>query len=135
MFNRKSIILIVLLVLFLLCPATVMALTGGPGAGGYSFYDSAETDAEAFSWDEIEWNETGSTGIPKESWPALQEVPIGFDFVFYGKSYSHVYISPWGYLTFNNFKWSYCNVEPIPTVGGSADNFIAGLWSYLLPST
>jgi len=133
MFNRKSIILVILLVL-LLCPATVMALTGGPDAGGYRFYDSEETDAEAFSWEDI-----SETTIGKDAW-RYDDMPIGvdigFEFKFYGNTYRKVYISEYGYLTFDDFQLSYFLLEPIPTPyhrGGPADNFIGGLWAHLLP--
>jgi len=86
---------------------------------------------DEFTWEEID-RETG-TGIPKDAWPNLQKVDIGFNFTFYDNIYSYVYISPWGYLTFNNLLWGYCRIDTIPTEGGSADNFIAGLWGYLHP--
>ena len=135
MFNKKSIVLIILLVL-LLCPATVMALTGGPDAGGYSFYDGTED----FSWEDI--SETAidkPTTIGKDAWRYDDmpiEVDIGFEFKFYGNTYRKVYISEYGYLTFDNFQLSYFLLEPIPTPyhrGGPADNFIGGLWANLLP--
>ena len=131
----KKVFIVLLTLLFLLFPITSIALTGGPDIDGYNFVDSNSEGAPAFVWDEVGQDE--GIGIPKENWPNLQYIDIGFDFTFYGNTYSHIYISPWGYLTFNNFKLASCYVDPIPTAtkDGRDDNLIAGVWSYLLPST
>ena len=140
MLNRtlKALLLLVVLMSF---PVTAMDLTGRPDAGGYRFYDSNETDAEPFSWTSIA-TDPNSSYIPKETWGNTptphQEVPIGFTFDFYGNRYSSVYISPYGYITFDPDAWlSYCKIEPIPTLahhGWAADNFIAGVWGFLYPA-
>ena len=126
----KKLLIVALLVLMF--PMTSIA--GGPDNGGYSFVDSSD-----FVWDEISAYE--GTGIPKGNWPDLQEVSIGFDFTFYGNVYDKVYISPYGYLTFDNDITCYsADPKPIPTSGSDFrvnphDNFIAGVWGHLLPST
>ena len=64
---------------------------------------------------------------------ATQE--IGFDFLFYGASYNVVEISSNGFISFNlTGNSACCSGEPIPTAGGSIDNFIAGYWEDLAPS-
>jgi len=121
-----------LMLLFLLCPTGTMALTGGPDRGGYTFSDTG-----SFSWEELGWTST----ISKETWNADKyariPIKIGFNFPFYGKSYSTVYVSRYGYLTFSEGSEKIFRegktIEPIPTRGGFADNFIAGMWAYLLP--
>ena len=140
MLNRTPIILILPLVL-LVYPATAMALTGGPDAGGYSFYDSDETGVDDFSWTDITSpdNPYTITEIPLKPNQMSGAIPIGFDFSFYGKIYSEVRVSSYGYLTFKSMpegtSYSWSGTSPIPTPGGSADNFIAGLWGYLNTAT
>ena len=133
----KKVFIVLLTLLFLLFPITSIALTGGPDSAGYIFVDS--TGASDFVWDNVSSYE--GIGIPKEDWPDLQEISIGFDFTFYGKTYDKVYISPYGYLTFDDYINCYSSdPRPIPTAGpdfrvNPHDNFIAGVWGYLLPST
>ena len=136
MLNRKSVVLMILLVL-MVCPATVMALTGGPDAGGYSFYDSNEKGAGDFSWVNIS---KSGTPIEKEVWlHGTMPVPvdIGFNFEFYGKVYSRVYVSEYGYITFEDHQLGYFKLETIPekALYGSTENFIAGVWANLFPGT
>ena len=120
---------------FIFSPPVSMSATGGPDAGGYSFSDSRE----GFSWTDIingdgDFNDVEFPNGTKPQ-DISEAIPIGFNFNFYGKSYSEIYVSSYGYLTFEDYIWDYCNVEPIPSAGGSADNFIAGLWGYLNPKT
>lgn len=139
MLNRTFAVLILLVTLVVFFPVSVVALTGGPDRGGYTFYDSQETGVDKFSWDDISKE---GTLIGKDVWnnatlvPVL--VPIGFDFTFYGETYSHVYVSEYGYVTFDDYQLGSFKLEDIPTPkhrGGAADNFIAGVWGDLFPGT
>lgn len=137
MLNRRFAVLALLLVL-LLFPTAGAALTGGPDAGGYTFYDSTEAGVEKFSWSDIT-REDGFTGGFTLSINTISEaIPIGFTFTFYGNTYSQIHISSRGYLTFEGMPAGtksilYSRPNPIPTAGGADDNFIAGLWGYLRP--
>ncbi|MEA2038907.1 MAG: hypothetical protein U9N82_03635 [Thermodesulfobacteriota bacterium] len=120
-------------------PCASMALTGGPDAGGYEYYDSDEEGAVPFTWDDLE-NSTTATGIEEfhEDLTTILfgPVPIGFTFTFYGVDYTNVYISKHGFLTFNDGPpVMYRDTEPIPTEGGTGDNFIAGMFAQLHPGT
>lgn len=144
--TRKLLALLIgVFFVFMFLPYASIALTGGPDAGGYGYYDSYEKDAAPFVWEGIE-NDDKSVGIP-EFKPTTKEggegailshpVDIGFTFTFYGIDYTKIYVSKYGYLTFNDGPpIAYCKIEPIPTKGrANADNFIAEMWAYLHPGT
>lgn len=138
MFRKILVVLIGMFFVLMFLPPVSMALTGGPDDGGYEYYDSNEKGVDPFVWVSIE-DSPNSVGIPEfhtEGSILFGPVPIGFTFTFYGVDYTEIYISKYGYLTFNDGpKIAYCKTEPIPTEGGSADNFIAGMWAYLHPGT
>jgi hypothetical protein len=131
-------------VLMFLPPAS-MALTGGPDAGGYEYYDSYEKGVSQFTWNDIQENDiqekdnsVAVSAFHEEGSILFGPVSMGKDFIFtfYGVPYTEIYISKYGYLTFNDGPpLAFCKIEPIPTEGGSADNFIAGMWAYLHPGT
>ena len=61
---------------------------------------------------------------------------IGFDFLFFGTSYSNVEISSNGFLTFTpTGNAGCCSGQSIPTAGGAINNFIAGYWEDLAPAS
>jgi len=138
MFRRISTLLIGIFFVLIFLPPASMALTGGPDADGYEYYDSDEEGAAPFVWNDIR-ESNNSVPIPEfheEGSILFGPVPIGFNFKFYGVDYTEIYISKYGYLTFNDGPpLAYCNIEQIPTEGGAADNFIAGMWAYLHPGT
>lgn len=124
---------------FVMTPGA-FALTGGPDRGGYTFYDSRENGVAAFSWKEISGAATlgGSGGTCDFKETKLKITPaidLGFNFKFYGNTYSKVYISIYGYITFEGAggNYAYFLGEPIPKIGGRVDNYIAGVMGALAP--
>jgi hypothetical protein len=120
-------------VFFVVCATPVMPLwaaTKGPDSFGYT-----ATDETTFSWEAITPGEGGSgTPIGPDEWigdadDGYVEVPIGFDFTFYGNSYSNVYISNNGLLSFGSGSREYGN-ECIPT-DNEPNNFIGIFWDDL----
>lgn len=61
-----------------------------------------------------------------------EEIPIGFDFQFYGLTYPSVKVSSNGYLTFGTDGTDFSN-DPIPSTT-QPNNFIAPFWDDLNPS-
>lgn len=65
--------------------------------------------------------------------------PIGFNFSFYGNSYSNFFIGSNGFITFldNSDLDGCCDGQPIPTPfdpnNSDPTNFIAGYWTDLFP--
>ena len=110
-----------------------LAMTGGPDSYGYRYTDSEEPGAEPFSWIDLSW-----TGIsyPLGNFDVSTDIPIGFNFEFYGTEYDTVRMSSSGFITFKKTSMSgYAGGEPIPTPGGLADNMIAAFWDNLKTGT
>src|SRR5258706_2297317 len=56
-------------------------------------------------------------------------IPIGFNFTFYGNTYTNAYISTNGYLTFNALSGAGCCSSPLlPSAGTLPDNLVALDW-------
>jgi hypothetical protein len=64
-------------------------------------------------------------------------IPLGFGFSFFGKKYSEVSIAACGLVTFSPaFFWKgQTKGDPVPLKKGTARNFVAGLWDYLVPNS
>lgn len=79
----------------------------------------------------------GTTGIrgPAGDDVLSSPVPIGFNFSFYGTSYSQLIISTNGFVTFSDWKGANgcCEGLPLPTPSGEPvpGNLIAGFWTDL----
>jgi subtilisin family serine protease len=86
-------------------------------------------DQEAYNWIDA----TSGTKISPFYDDDYESIAIGFDFVFYGNTYSTVKISSNGYLTFGVDGTDYTN-DAIPFTT-DPDNFIAPFWDDLNPAT
>lgn len=61
---------------------------------------------------------------------------MGFNFSFYGTTYSQAYISSNGFLTFNPDSYDGCCDGPsLPNLSSDPSNLIAGFWNDLNPSS
>ena len=137
---RKLLVLLigVFFVFISLAPVS-MAATGGPDAGGYEYYDSNEEDVAPFEWESIFYSKYSKAisdfTVDGGSAVLVGPIEIGFTFTFYGVDYTQVYISKYGYLTFNDGPpLGSPYIEPIPTDSRyKTENFIAGMWGYLHP--
>lgn len=121
-----------MLVLFFAAPFSVRSAQIGPDGFGYT-----ATDETLYEWDAITPFEGGSgTPIPPSSWTpnsddGYVEVPIGFDFRFYGNNRSNVFISSNGLLLFGSGDYEYINLC-IPA-RQNPDDFFALFWDDLEP--
>ena len=62
-------------------------------------------------------------------------VSLGFNFSFYGTTYSQAYISSNGFLTFNSGSSDgCCNGPSLPNSSSDPSNLIAGFWKDLNPA-
>ncbi len=112
-----------------LAPSTYsFALSGGPDGFGYMYEDSGLEN-----WTDISKSGT-HLNVVKDT--ISDPVWMGFDFEFYGNTYSDVSVASNGLITFSpkSYRRGYTSGQEIPTPGGYADNFIAGLWDYLSPN-
>lgn len=94
--------------------------------GGYSYGDSDEAVCN-YDWVDI----TGSPNYFALDDDDYATVDLGFNFLFYGNTYSQVKVSSNGFLTFNGDPWEYWN-QPIPSPGEPND-LIAPFWDDLCP--
>ncbi len=78
---------------------------GGPDNFGYIWYDSYEPGGPVYNWRDINGIGTEVTFPHNDEGTSL--IPIGFDFDFYGTSYSQFRINPNGWIGFgsDNTAW------------------------------
>jgi large repetitive protein len=102
---------------------------GGPDASGYTWLDSDETGGPVYNWVEI--SSTGTQIVLGED-AVSAEIPVGFDFPYYGISYDSLKIYSDGILSFNGPNNNYYPGE-IPSTSFPFTN-IAPFWCNLDPS-
>ncbi len=100
---------------------------GGPDSLGYSWVDSDQSGGPEFLWDEI-----SSTGIDITGNMSDDNVsgpyPLGFDFEYYGNTYTEFYVSSNGFIRFgSNSSNGCCSGQPLPSEDG-INNIIAWAW-------
>jgi hypothetical protein len=108
---------------------------GGPDTTGcYAFSDTvAPLDGNAPTFTFIDISSTG-TALALSDDQVSDAVPIGFAFNFYSVSYSSVFVSSNGFITFLPGQYDgCCDGQPIPQAA-SPNGFIAGQWTDLNPS-
>ncbi|MFO7655139.1 MAG: S8 family serine peptidase [Candidatus Krumholzibacteriia bacterium] len=103
---------------------------GGPDVFGYQWIDSDEPGGPTYAWVDI-----SATGTPvfsgysddTNSGPR----PIGFDFPFYGESFSEFRVCSNGWVSFTSSSTSYSN-QLLPNSGYSVpENLLAPFWDDL----
>jgi len=115
---------------FLFAPAVSFALTGGPDAFGYTFTDSTEPGGPTYNFEDI--SVTGTPVVLGDD-AVSGALPIGFPFSYYGTTYTAVYISSNGFLTFlPGSDDGCCTGRPLPTAD-TWNGLIAGWWEDLDP--
>ncbi|MGL1887266.1 MAG: M4 family metallopeptidase, partial [Reichenbachiella sp.] len=99
---------------------------GGPDLFGYSWTDSDHANGPVF-----EWNDISSSGVNITSNLNDDNVagpyPLGFEFDFYGETYSQFYVSSNGFISFENTSNGCCSGQPVPNQD-DANNIIAWAW-------
>jgi hypothetical protein len=90
---------------------------------GYRAVDSHNPGGPVFDW--IDISTTGTDlGLDGDDTHSL--LPIGFDFPFYGNTYTDTYASSNGLLSFGSGTWDYLN-DPIPHPA-PPNNLLAPFW-------
>jgi len=106
------------------------AAEGGPDGFGYRFKDSLEPDGPAYDFDDISGiGNPVVLGDDQVSGP----IPLGFDFSFYGRVYTSVYVSSNGFLTFLEGQGSGCCTGLEMPTAYPPNALIAGWWEDLNP--
>ncbi|NQV14100.1 choice-of-anchor D domain-containing protein, partial [bacterium] len=100
---------------------------GGPDLFGYSWIDSDEAGGPVFDWEDISgtgMNITGNMSDDNVSGP----YPLGFDFDFYGNTYTEFFLSSNGFIRFGESGSSgCCSGQPLP-FPDDINNIIAWAW-------
>jgi len=112
-------------------PAPLKA--GGPDVFGYTYQDSDEPGGPAFSWVDIRplGTQITMTGDDSNTGP----FPIGFNFPFYGKTFTSFRACTNGWLSFTSNRTNFSNVA-LPNNGSTIpENLLAAFWDDLTFST
>jgi hypothetical protein len=146
--GRAALLLIMLALVFSgLLPSTSEALQGGPDAFGYSYRDSNAVGGPQYVWEDIVKTGTDykkefeagdnylstKTGhydktIANSMDPAI---PIGFNFDFYGRTYSYIRLAGNGYITFSlNSNRNYVYDGSSMPSKSEPNNIIAPFWGW-----
>ncbi|MCK5382008.1 MAG: YncE family protein, partial [Candidatus Latescibacteria bacterium] len=104
--------------------APVIQGSGGPDGFGHRWMDSDEPGGPTYDWMEISGSGT-DCGIHGDDDAAV--VDVGFDFSFYGNTYSQVMIGENGFISFYDYEYSEYDNEPIPD-SEEPNNMIAAFW-------
>ncbi|RKZ15897.1 hypothetical protein DRQ53_07750, partial [bacterium] len=102
--------------------------SGGPDLFGYSWIDSDEPGGPAFDWVDIT---AVGTPVPFGSYRDDGNegpIPLGFDFPFYGDTFSELNACTNGWMSFTSTQTSYTN-QPLPNSGFSTpENLLSPWW-------
>jgi subtilase family protein/HYDIN/CFA65/VesB family protein/fervidolysin-like protein len=102
--------------------------SGGPDVYGYRWTDSDEPGGPSFDWMDI-----SATGTPV--FTAVSDdrnsgaLPIGFNFSFYGETFSEFYVCSNGWISFTSSSTSLSN-QLLPN-SGAPENLLAAFWDDL----
>ncbi len=115
-------------------PGNIVGLgSGGPDVFGYRWIDSNEVSGPRFDWLDIRSNSDASLVSGLYDDVVVGPIDIGFEFDFYGETFSELYISSNGFITFDDSTNSgCCSGQPLPVTNG-INNIIAWLWRDLHP--
>jgi len=129
----RSPMLSFLLLSFCFFPFAVSAAapgSGGPDAFGYTWKDSDEPGGPVFSYLDISSTGTFVSGLADDNF--VGAFPIGFDFSFYGNTYTDFYIASNGFIGFGSTSGlsAYTNRNIPNTL--VPNNILAWLWDDLI---
>jgi hypothetical protein len=109
-------------------PGQAARNAGGPDAFGYTWMDSREAGGPTYNWVEI--NSLG-TALPAADDANTGPYALGFNFPYYGNTYSSVRICTNGFISFTATESAYNNAQ-IPAAG-APNNILAPFWDDLNP--
>jgi hypothetical protein len=104
--------------------------SGGPDSYGYTWTDSNEAGGPAVSWTDI--SAVGTTLTFTVDDQLMTDIPLGFDFNYYGTVYNTCIVAANGYLCFTEPSSDIWTNTTIPS-SSEPNNLIAGFWDDLSP--
>ena len=126
-----AILITVVLVVQTLALGSAFAATGGPDAFGYTFRDNLSPGGPTFLWQDIA--STGTfAGVQCDDCMS-SALPIGFAFQFYGATYTSVFASSNGFLSFSPGQFNGCCSGQVLPNPSNPNNLVSAYWSDLLP--
>jgi hypothetical protein len=123
----------------LLSVTTSFAASGGPDSFGYTWKDSNEPGGPAYNWIEIATPAGGSgtlrTAVACDDCHEAN-IPLGFNFPYYGASMANISIGSNGVVYFENVYLGLSNscMPGTPGYTMTQYNFIAHMWDDLAPN-
>ena len=131
--NFKSISLSGVVLASTVSAIAVFGLTTAQPAAAVSF---PGPDAFGYRATEIANNlrdiSASGTFLPLNDDAVSGAISLGFNFDFYGNTYSQVYVSSNGFLTFNpGSSNGCCNGQSLPNGSSNPSNLVAGFWNDL----
>lgn len=131
--NRALSLCAVLILPSLIAASIAYAVGGDDGTGCYEYSDTfvpLDGNAPTYTFTDI-----AGTGTPifLSDDSVSGAIPIGFAFDYYDATYSDVFVSSNGFITFLPFQYNgCCSGDPIPTAS-DPNAIIAGWWEDLNP--
>jgi hypothetical protein len=111
---------------------TIYCIIGSlPDAYGYRWLDSDNTYGPTFNWIDIQQDGNNINGIENTYYDSFGPFPIGFDFEFYGNTFSQFYVQSMGVVNFGSVS-TIDGYNSIPAAD-EYNNLIAWLWYHLYP--
>ena len=101
---------------------------GGPDTFGYRWRDSDEPGGPAFGWIDITGIGTPLTALNADD-QNVQGIPLGFNFPYYGNTFTSVNVCSNGWISFTSTSTSLTN-SALPG-SGAPENLIAPFWDDL----
>ncbi len=98
-----------------------------PGPDGYSYVGSSCT----YNWVDISSSGTPIPGLTDDNY--VGPFDVGFDFSYYGTSYSQFYVGSNGFLSFGGGDASRFDQCPLPN-SSTPNNLVALMWDDLYPN-
>ena len=109
-------------------PVEILA-SGGPDLFGYAWVDSDDPAGPSYDWVDIS---AVGTPVPFDSYVddgTVGPLPIGFNFPFYGNTFSEMYVCSNGFVSFTNSSLETYTNQPLPNSGSSVpENMLAPYW-------
>ena len=106
---------------------------GGPDTYGYNWRDSDQPGGPEFEWIDIQSIGTQVVLPGRGDDETARDIPIGFDFPFYGTVHRTVNLCSNGWLSFTNTSVSPGNQTLPSAVSGAPENLLAAFWDDLNP--
>ena len=102
---------------------------GGPDVFGYTYKDSDESGGPVFSW--VDVRPVGTLITMSGDDTNTGPFPIGFNFPFYGQTFSSFRVCTNGFISFTSSQTTFTNTTLPNTASATPPNLLAAFWDDL----